>query len=113
MVFTCAHIFEEQLSSLPNDGVDIKRWVDLGFYDDLGILVVESDIKEIRYHIPQNLEDSMCDIAVLLVQIKTTIRITLETKIYQNELKNRELLYVEGFPRVMMNDDINVAPLSA
>lgn len=107
LVFTCAHIFEEQLSSLPNDGADIKRWVDLGIYDDLGNLVEESDIKEIRYHIPQNFEDSMCDIAVLLVQIKKSIRITLETKIYQNELKNREILYVEGFPRVMLNDDIN------
>ena len=107
VVFTCAHMLEEELDSLPNDGEDIKKWVDLRIYDDLGNEVERADIKEIRYHIPQNPVDRMCDIAVFLVQIKNNIRITLEKKIYQEELKNREPLYVEGFPRVMMSDEIN------
>lgn len=107
LVFTCAHILNNQKDNLPSDGENIMDMVDLGIYDDLGNLVEESDIEEIRYHIPQNLEDSMCDIAIFLVQIKSNVSITLETKIFHEELKNRELLYVEGYPRVMLNDDIN------
>lgn len=107
LIFTCAHIFDKQKDNFPPDGEDIMDMVDLGIYDDMGQLVDESDIKEIRYHIPQNLEDRMCDVALFLVQIKSNVSISLETKIYQKELKNRELLYVEGYPRVMLNDEIN------
>lgn len=107
LVFTCAHIFNNQISTLPNDGEDIKDIVDIEIHDDFGNLVDISDIKEVKYHIPENEKDSICDIALLLVQIKSNIRITIEAKIYQEELKNREVLYVEGYPRVMLNDEIN------
>lgn len=107
LVFTCAHVLNSQNIQLPPDGQNIKGLVELGIFDDAGNPVEESDIKEIRYHIPQNLEDAMCDIAVFLIQIKSVIRINLESNIYQKELKNRELLYVEGYPGVMLNDEIN------
>lgn len=107
LVFTCAHVLDNQRENFPSDGENIMDMVELGIYDDLGMLVEESDIREIRYHIPQNAEDGMCDIALFLVQIKSNIQITLETKIYQEALKNRELIYVEGYPKVMLNDDIN------
>ena len=47
------------------------------------------------------------DVAVILIQIKNYNKITLETKIYQNQLDNREIIYVEGYPRVMLDDEIN------
>jgi GTPase SAR1 family protein len=107
LVFTCAHVLNLENIELPADGQNIKGLVELEIFDDTGSLVDESDIKEILYHIPQNPEDDLCDIAVFLIQIKSIIRISLELKIYQNEIKNRELLYVEGYPRVMLNDRIN------
>lgn len=107
LVFTCAHVFQYQMEYFPNGVSDISKMVDLGIYDDFGNLVEQSEIKEVYCHIPKNSEDDLCDIALLLVQIKSTIRISPEIKIYWKELKNRDLLYVEGYPRVMLGDEIN------
>lgn len=106
LIFTCAHIFED-IQNMPGDGEDISNLMGIVIYDDYGKKIKEEDMKSAIYHIPQTTVSNIYDVAVILIQIKNYNKITLETKIYQNQLENREIIYVEGYPRVMLDDEIN------
>lgn len=106
LIFTCAHIFED-IQNMPGDGEDISNLMGIVIYDDYGKKIKEEDMKSAIYHISQTTVSNIYDVAAILIQIKSYNKITLETKIYKNQLENREIIYVEGYPRVMLDDEIN------
>ena len=106
IIFTCAHLFDD-IENMPEDGADIKKYINIQLFDDDGNPIVKNEIAELRYHIPRLESEKFCDIAVLLVLIKPYKRISLETKIFNGELENRTTVYVEGYPVIMLDDDIN------
>lgn len=106
IVFTCSHLFDE-LEKLPEDGKDVKKFLNIQIFDDDGNIIDESEIKELKYHIPRLEGERFCDVAALLILIEPYKRISLETKIFNGELENRTTVYVEGYPVVMLDDEIN------
>lgn len=106
IVFTCAHLFDE-LEKLPEDGEDIKKFLHIQIFDDDGNIIDEREIKKLKYHIPRLEGERFCDVAALLILIEPYKRISLETKIFNGELENRTTVYVEGYPVVMLDDEIN------
>lgn len=106
IIFTCAHLFDE-MEKLPKDGDDIKEYININIFDDDGNVIDKSEIAEIKYHIPKLENEKFCDVAVLLVLIRPYKRISLKTKVFNGELENRTTVFVEGYPAVMLDDEIN------
>lgn len=106
IILTCAHLFDE-MENMPQNGEDIKKYLNIQIYDDDGEMVTEDEIIGIRYHIPKLENRSFCDVAALLVLIRPHRRISLDTIIYSEELENRTALYIEGYPVVMLEDEVN------
>ena len=106
IILTCAHLFDE-MENMPQNGEDIKKYMKIQIYDDDGEMVTEDEIIGIRYHIPKLENKRFCDVAALLVLIKPYRRISLDTIIYSEELEDRTALYIEGYPAVMLEDEVN------
>lgn len=93
------------VNSKPSD--DFCKSIILQIYDDNGIIVADKFIKRILIHNSKNNENKNNDIAALLICIDERVSITLDTMIYQEELEDRETLYMEGYPGVMINDEVS------
>ena len=105
IVFTNRHVIYDLVS----DGApqDVKDSIILQIYDDNGGFVESSQIKHVLAHIPLCENEKQNDVAALLVDIDISVPITLQTRIYHGELKDRAILYMEGYPGIMLNDEIS------
>lgn len=86
---------------------DIKNLLKLQLYDNLGGKIDEKDILGIRAFCPKWKYDKNEDVAALLVIIKDLITIDLEINVFQGTLTDRSILYTEGYPGVLLDDEIN------
>ena len=100
---TNAHVLEAFLPDNPKQNYKDELFVH--FYDDLGNKIERNEVLEIRVFNKSNhiLED---DIAALLIVLSKNVLITLEKSILDKSIDNREKIYMEGYPGVMLNDDI-------
>lgn len=110
IVFTNRHV----LGDLGSDELrqkellkDMKDSVILQIYDDNGNLVEAGQIKQVLVHNPLYDNVKQNDIAALLVDIDECVPITLQTRIYHGELQDRAILYMEGYPGIMLDDEIS------
>ncbi|MBU5477591.1 hypothetical protein KQI69_00030 [Eubacterium sp. MSJ-13] len=98
--------------------INIKDCVKLTFYDDWGNLIDIDDICQIKlfenkYKSDNDEEDTLDewdrtkDIVALLIILNRGIKLTLSTDIMFNKLENREKLYVEGYPGVLFEQEVN------
>lgn len=108
IVFTNSHVLHNiglnQGAAEPTR--NYKGQVFLSFYDNLGKKVVQENIKEIRVYNSGNFMRNEEDIAALLVAVKKVVPMTLETGICHRQLDNREILYLEGYPGVLLEDEV-------
>lgn len=107
IIVTNMHVLRDvQAKSKPHQ--NLKDLIFLQIYDDAGSLVEENDIITIISFCPeiQKLNKSE-DIAAMLIAIKDTIAITLDTNISSDNLSNREVIFLEGYPGVMLDDDVS------
>lgn len=103
IVMTNAHVLENFTSECPEQ--NYKDELFIHFYDDLGNKIERNEVLEIRVfnksnHIPED------DIAALLIVLSKNVLLTLEKDILDKSIDNREKIYMEGYPGVMLNDDI-------
>ncbi|WBW98849.1 hypothetical protein [Oceanirhabdus sp. W0125-5] len=106
IVFTNRHILCE-IEEKCEAGRDLKNCILLQIFDDNGEKISDESIERVEIFIEPNYMESHEDIAALLVLIDKNISINLETRIYQEELEERERVYMEGYPGVMLDDEIS------
>lgn len=108
IIFTNSHVLhniglnEEVAEPTKN----YKGQVILSFYDNLGKKVEQENIKEIMVYNSGNFMRNEEDIAALLVAVKKVVPVTLETRICHRQLDNREILYLEGYPGILLEDEV-------
>lgn len=97
---------------------NIQKSISLTFYDDWGTRIVQNDICTIKlFELKDNEnqveEDELVkwdrtrDIVALLIVLKRGIQLTLSTGVLFEELKNREKIYVEGYPGVLSEQEVS------
>lgn len=97
---------------------NIEKRVKLMFYDDWGNLIKPEDICKIKlFEIEDRSDcdeeddfpewDRTNDIVALLIILNRSVQLTLSTDIMFNRLENREKLYIEGYPSVLLEQEIN------
>lgn len=107
IVFTNMHVLND-IQSKSNPYENVKGLVFIHIYDDFGRLIEENDILSIISFCPDIKKINKSeDISAMLVAIKDTRLITLETNISSNSLTNREVIFLEGYPGIMLDDDIS------
>lgn len=108
IVFTNSHVLYNiglnQGTAEPTK--NYKGQVFLSFYDNLGKKVDQENIKEIRVYNSGNFMRNEEDIAALLVAVEKVVPLVLETRICHRQLDNREILYLEGYPGVLLEDAV-------
>ncbi len=107
IVFTNKHVLKDiQENSKPDQSV--KELIILQIYDDTETLIEKNDIIDIFSCCAERRNYNKSeDIAALLVAIKDNIRITLDTSIYQDILANRDIIYLEGYPGILLDDEVS------
>lgn len=105
IVFTNRHILKDIGDNEQNQNV--KELVNLLIYDDTGKAVDRSDIEEIRVFNPKWMFEKKEDIAALLVAINDRILITLNRSVFRGDPENRSILYTEGYPGILADDEVN------
>lgn len=106
IIFTNRHVLsdiEEECG--PNK--NLKEFIILQIFDYNGNIIRKEHIKKIEIYLKTDDREYYNDIASLLILIDNSITLELETKIYQKQLEDREVLYMEGYPGVMLDDEIN------
>lgn len=106
IIFTNHHV----LSGVGEDTKpeeDIRDSILLELYDDAGNCIDKSDIKRVLVCNPPGNLHKHDDIAALLVCIDSNRTISLETGISREGLQNRDILYMEGYPGVMADDEVS------
>lgn len=103
IVITNAHVLEEFIEENPEQ--NYKDGIFIHFYDDLGNKIERDEVLEIRVFNKSKIvpED---DIAALLIILSKNIVLTLENKLLDKSIDNRAKIYMEGYPGVMLNDNI-------
>jgi hypothetical protein len=105
IIFTNSHVLKDVGRDTKKDH-DVKELVKLQIFDDDGKCVDEEDIQEIRVYNPGWNHEKQNDIGALLVAIQGHVALTLETNIFTNNLENRATIYMEGYPGVMLDDEV-------
>lgn len=106
IIFTNSHILKDVGRSTKQDQ-DVREFVKLQIFDDTGKCVEDEDIQEIRVYNPGWDYEKQNDIAALLVAVRGYVALTLETNIFTDRLENRAALYMEGYPGVMLDDEVS------
>lgn len=106
IVFTNKHVLND-IEEECEIGKDLKSFIILQIFDDEGNIVQGHHIKRVEIYINKNDMEYYNDIAALLVLVDNSVSLTFETKIYQEELEDREIVYMEGYPGVMLDDEIS------
>lgn len=106
IVFTNSHVLSK-FEGLSYKNYDIKDEILLKIYDADGCIISEKDIKKVLVHNIQFDNKNYNDVAALLVFINNRVHISIENQILDEELKNRDGLYMEGYPGVMIEDSVS------
>lgn len=106
IIFTNSHVLSK-FECIDYKKRDIKDEIILKIYDANGDIVDSVDIQKIYVHNVQFDSENYNDVAALLVFINKRVYISIENKILDRELKNRDTLYMEGYPEVMIEDSIS------
>lgn len=108
IVFTNSHVlYNIGLDQQYNKELtDYKDQISVLFYDNLGNRVGQEDICAIYVYNSGNYMRSEEDIAALLIAVKKSVPIVLQTRVCHFQPQNREKIYLEGYPGVLLNDEI-------
>lgn len=102
IVFTNKHILED----VP-DVENIQEYVQIVIYDDFGKEIADSKMKNWDWYRNGSSLDYQDDVAAIYFEMDEDVVFHLETAVELNELDNRTNVYMEGYPGVMSNDDID------
>ena len=105
IIFTNRHVLKDIHDDELNQ--DVKKLLELQIYDDTGKVIDQDDILKILAFNPDLKKDKKEDVSALLVEIKDTVMITLKIDFFQGELENRSVLYTEGYPGILLNDEVS------
>ncbi|MBK1812031.1 hypothetical protein JHL18_15520 [Clostridium sp. YIM B02505] len=106
IIFTNSHVLSK-FEGINYKNYNIKSEILLKIYDANGSRIIDQDIKKVLVHNIQFDNKNYNDVAALLVFINNRVHISIENQILDEELKNRDILYMEGYPGVMIEDSIN------
>ncbi|MBU3130623.1 hypothetical protein [Clostridium tagluense] len=106
IIFTNRHVLKDIEGNIA-PGQSVKELINLQAYDDTGSIIEKNDILDILAFHPEWKYDKREDVAALLVAIRDNIVITLETSIFRDTLVNREILYMEGYPGILLDDKVS------
>lgn len=87
---------------------DIKEDIHILMYDDYGDRIENESILDIEmFRDEEELSNEKYeDIAALLIVLKRGISLTINNKICTRDIVNRQKLYVEGYPGILLNQQI-------
>lgn len=106
IIFTNSHVLSK-FEGIGYKNYDIKAEILLKIYDVNGCSIRDVDIKKVLVHNIQFDNENYNDVAALLVFIDDRINMSIENQILEEDLKNRETLYMEGYPGVMIEDSVS------
>lgn len=106
IIFTNSHVLKE-VGRAAKPEQDVNELINLQIYDDTGNRVEESAIQEIRVYNKGWNYEKQNDIAALLIAVRKQVVLAPETRIFTNTLENRSTLYMEGYPGVMLEDEVS------
>lgn len=106
IILTNKHVVEDLFDM--TDKSCIKKIIEFDIYDESGELVDMGLISDIEIFndkllISDNQDE---DIAAIIISFEVEIKIDLEVKLIWND-KNLNTIYIEGFPRVLYNNEIS------
>lgn len=103
IVITNSHVLEKFTTNKSN--INYKDDIFIHFYDDLGKEIDRDEVIDIKVFnkTRYNMDE---DIAAVLLVLKNDISLTLEKNIFDKSIENREKIFMEGYPGVMLNDQI-------
>ncbi|NNU76351.1 hypothetical protein [Clostridium estertheticum] len=106
IIFTNAHVLQTIGVDNENIAQNYKNQIRLHFYDDLGNKIDSNDIDEIRVYNSGSYIDNKDDIAAILVAVNEDLALKVETNICNHILDNRTVIYMEGYPGIMLEDEV-------
>ena len=107
IVFTNSHVLEGLETEEKSEKYDWRSFLVLQVFDDFGKVIPEEAIKRVFTYKSSDKTDMQKDVAALLIQIDDSIPISLNDRILSEELEDRSTLYMEGYPNVLLNDEVN------
>ncbi len=106
IIFTNSHVLKEVgRDTKPQE--DVRELVKLQIFDDAGKPVEDKNIQEISVYNQGWNNEKQNDIAALLVAIDGQVVLNVEKNIFTEALENRATLYMEGYPGVMLDDEVS------
>lgn len=102
IIFTNRHVLEH-VSDMEN----IQEQIQIIIYDDFGKEISDTKMKNWDCYWNKSSLDYQDDIAAIYLELEDDVVFHLETVVELNELENRTSVFMEGYPGVMSNDDIN------
>ena len=107
VIITNSHVLQGVGIQSEYKGQDYRNQVRVHFYDDLGNKINDNEIEEIRIYNSGCNIDNKDDIAAILIGLKESVLLTIETNVCSTSLENRTILYMEGYPGVMLDDEVS------
>ncbi len=102
VIFTNRHVLEGIL-----DTENIQEHIQIVLYDDFGKEISNTKMKNWDCYWNKRSLEYQDDIAAIYLELDDDVVLHLETSVEMDELDNRTMLYMEGYPGVMINDDMN------
>lgn len=102
IIFTNRHVLEGI-----SDTANIQENIQIVMYDDFGKEISNTKMKNWECYWNKSSFKYQDDIAAIYLELDDDVVIHLETAVEMDELDNRTMLYMEGYPGVMSNDDMN------
>lgn len=102
IIFTNRHVLEGI-----SDTESIREHIQIVLYDDFGKEISDTKMKNWDCYLKKGSLEYQDDIAAIYLELEDDVVLHLETAVELNELDNRTMLYMEGYPGVMSNDDMN------
>lgn len=102
IIFTNRHVLEG-VSDMEN----IQEHIQIVIYDDFGKEISDTKMKNWDCYWNKSSLEYQDDIAAIYLELEDDVVFHLETVVELNELDNRTSVFMEGYPGVMSNDDIN------
>lgn len=102
IIFTNRHVLEG-VSDMKN----IQEYIQIVIYDDFGKEISDAKMKNWDCYWNKSSLEYQDDIAAIYLELDDDVVFHLETTVELNELDNRTSVFMEGYPGIMSNDDIN------
>lgn len=102
LVLIPRHLIEDLSEHIESQKKDYKAFFSFEIYDFKDNLVEQEMIEKVFVFNNNDYgEHLLDDISCLLLFLNKSVRLNLKTKVYRNELPNREELLLTGYPQVM------------